>query len=119
MESVREQMFCLDGPINVKGERGSSEYSYLEVAYRICDDERDDCKSREEISEWLKNKSIIILENEHKFLTDDYENPVRKQSRVELYKIVPSGAWKYMRLIRRFELLLSDHLLSIGLLFQD
>ena len=77
------------------------------------------CKSSETIKEWLAEKSIIILENEKKFLTDDYDNPVRLQSSLNLFKIAPNGGWKYPRLIRTFELVLSDHLLSIGLLFQD
>ena len=65
-------MLCLDGPVSVKGERGGSEYSYLQVVYEICENSFR-CESKEEISKWLQDKSIIILENEHKFITDNYE----------------------------------------------
>ena len=75
------------------------------------------CKSMLEIREWLADKSIITLENEHKFLTDDYENPVRFQSEFKLFKIAPIGGWRYPRLVRMFDLNLSDSLMSIGLLF--
>ena len=116
-------MLCLDGPVSVKGERGGSEYSYLQVVYEICgstmasENLTRNCHSKEEISNWLQDKSIIILENEHKFITDNYESPIAKQSRVKLLKIFPNGSWKYLRIIRSFKLLLSDSLLSIGLLF--
>ena len=52
-------------------------------------------------------------------MTDNYEQPVRKQSEFKLFKIAPNGGWKYPRLIRKFALNLSDSLLSIGFLFQD
>ena len=117
-------MECLeDQDIVIKGERGSIDYSYLQVVYNACRNETDGtgtiCKSPEEIKKWLADKSILILENEQKFQPEDYELPVKEQTLVKLFKIAPNGAWKYPQLIREFELLLSDSLLSVGLLFRQ
>ena len=78
-------MECLeDGDVEIKGERGSETYSYLQVVYQACKNgtERQDviCKSPEEIKRWLADKSILILENESKFQANDYDSPVKDQT---------------------------------------
>lgn len=74
-------MLCLDAPIRITGERGSKQYSFLQVVYKTkeevsgdddCNDKSDvevqeRCKKLKEVQQWLTDKSIIILENEHKF----------------------------------------------------
>ena len=117
-------MACLeDDDFVIKGERGSMDYSYLQVVYSACRNETDGtgtiCKSPDEIKNWLADKSILILENEQKFQVEDYEQPVKEQTLVKLFKIVPNGAWKYPQLIREYELELSDSLLSVGLLYRE
>ena len=78
-------MECLDDDdVEIKGERGSENYSYLQVVYEACKNETVSqdtvCKSPEEIKRWLADKSILILENESKFQADDYDAPVKDQT---------------------------------------
>ena len=78
-------MECLeDGDVEIKGERGSENFSYLQVVYEACKNETASqdtiCKSPEKIKSWLADKSILILENESKFQADDYEAPVKDQT---------------------------------------
>ena len=117
-------MECIEGDdVVIKGERGSIDYSYLQVVYTACRNETDGtgpiCKSPEEIKRWLADKSILILENEQKFQAEDYDSPVKEQTLVKLFKIAPNGAWKYPQLIREYDLTLSDSLLSVGLLYRE
>ena len=79
-------MFCLDNDaeVKIKGERGSIEYSYLQIVYEACKNETDStaviCKNSDEISDWLSNKSILVVENEQKFQTQDYDEPIKNQT---------------------------------------
>ena len=58
------------------------------------------------------------MENEQKFLTDNYDDPIRNQTVFKLFKIAPDISLKYPQLIQETELNLGDSLLSIGLLFR-
>ena len=45
------------------------------VILEKCDEEkRDDCKSEEEITEWLSQKYIIVLENSRRFIPHQFED---------------------------------------------
>ena len=49
---------------------------------------RRKCKPEADIEHWLENKFIITLENEKKFVQDDFgENRIQKNSTLKWYPI--------------------------------
>ena len=44
--------------------------------------------------DWLQDKYLIILENGHKLATDDWYNPVKKQSEFKFHKIATRGFFR-------------------------
>ena len=66
-------MKCLEEKPVLKGTYDSSTASFLTLTLELCDpDKRKTCKSREKIKEWLKGKFIILLENNWKFRSNEY-----------------------------------------------
>ena len=57
--------------------------------------------------------------NEENFVTDDFDDPIRKETNFKLFKLVTEGSWSYPILIKRTKAQLNDSLLSIGFLFTD
>ena len=120
-------MFCLDNDekVQIQGERGSINYSNLQVVYETCKNKTDSigvsCKNAKEQNDWISNKSILIVENEQKFQTLDYEEPIKNQTQIKLFKLSPVSnvGLNYPQLIREYDLTLSDSLMSIGLLFRE
>ena len=44
------------------------------LVLEICDRTQRECKSDDEIQEWMKRKFIVVLANTQRFQTEDYEN---------------------------------------------
>ena len=41
--------------------------------------------------EWLYDKYIVVLENGHKIVSEDWSDPIKKQSEFKFYEIAPYG----------------------------
>ena len=61
----------------------------------------------------------MVMLNEENFNTDDFDDPIRKETNFKFFKLVSEGSWSYPILIKRTKLQLKDSLLSIGLLLTD
>ena len=56
----------------------------LRIIFEKCDPEiRDDCKSDEEIDDWMFSKVIIVIENKKHFKSNKFESErIYKQSKL-------------------------------------
>ena len=63
------KMKCINEEgLSIKGNYDSAVARNLMVAFSKCDsEERNDCKSEQEITDWLSFKYIIIHKNEKRF----------------------------------------------------
>ena len=78
VEIFGHRLKCLEEDISMFGHYDSSATQNLMVAFMSCDPKsRNDCKSEDEISEWLSNKYIITLVNEKRFLHHIFNGPER------------------------------------------
>ena len=60
----KRKLNCIDQKILINGDYDSTSVKHLQVRYVKCDPElRADCKSDEEITEYLKEKYIVIAHN--------------------------------------------------------
>ena len=76
-------------------------YHTVNVMFKSCvlniDDEDEaatKCKDKGQLIDWLQDKYLIILENGHKFATDDWYSPVKKQSEFKFHKIATRGFFR-------------------------
>lgn len=64
---------CFDESIALYGSRDQQDESYIRIIFESCDaawfrpEKSQQCKSRSEINEWIKNKAILTLYNEESF----------------------------------------------------
>ena len=65
---------CIDENISLQGDYQSDKTSIFKIVLEICDRTQRECKSDDEIQEWMKRKFIVVLANTQRFQTDDYEN---------------------------------------------
>ena len=64
---------CTDVPLDVAGEYNSDSIRHLQIHFIKCNSSiRDDCKSDEEITEWLKRKFIFVITNNERFVPTVY-----------------------------------------------
>ena len=54
---------CTDANIELRGDYNSDKTSMFKIALRRCDPEKRQCKSDEEIEDWMKRKFIVVLKN--------------------------------------------------------
>ena len=68
-------MKCIDDPeFELYGNFESPDVNVLMVTFEKCDPQkRDDCKTEDEIIEWLEFKYIIVLENTKKFISHKFQ----------------------------------------------
>ena len=79
-------------------------FSEILIQFVSCNEDNSaarGCKSQEEIEEWLANKSIGVLQNDYEFKSNDFDNPVRKNSDLRLFKIWPFGKFRYNQSVRK------------------
>ena len=89
LKYYRKKFWCFDfekmeadgynpSQIEVQGDYNSDKARHLKIMFEKCDSETIDestygpCKSDEEISDWLKRKFIVILENQTRFDNAQY-----------------------------------------------
>ena len=95
--SFYKKLQCTDVPLDVSGNFNSNSIRHLQIHLVKCDSSiRGDCKSDEEITEWLRRKFIIVMTNNERFdstvYTDDrvvreslfYWHPVKSTLREEI-----------------------------------
>ena len=61
------------------GDYNDPQASSLQVNFVKCNSlERDDCKSDSEIRDWFNSKFILILENQKKFISNEFGDKTLK-----------------------------------------
>ena len=60
--------------IEVQGDYNSVKARHLKIMFEKCDSNLvDNCKTDEEITEWMKRKFVVVLENQTRFDNAEYE----------------------------------------------
>ena len=60
----RKKLNCIDHKIVISGDYDSESVKHLSIRFMKCDPEvRSDCKSEDEINEYIKNKFIVLMYN--------------------------------------------------------
>ena len=116
---LRDQLNCFDQDVEMYGDYDQRLKSIINVKFESCRSSTESaiiCKSDEQVKKWLSDKYLVILQNEQSFVTQDYSNPMKSSSSFQRYKISPIGKFEYNKKVTKFNLNLSDSLLSIGLL---
>jgi len=66
-------MNCLDTTFELRGNWNTSEAKLLVIDFEPCNpEERDTCKSEEEIRQWLRDKYIMVVYNTQIFNRAEY-----------------------------------------------
>ena len=69
-------MHCFDKEkIRLYGDYVSMQAQTLSLVFELCDPEvRTTCKDKETVTEWLKGKYLLTIENAWVFRQDSYDN---------------------------------------------
>ena len=71
-----KKFFCFDDDIEIQGDYNSARARLLKMSFEVCDKTvpENDCASDEEIAGWLRRKFIVILQNQVRFQTSEYDH---------------------------------------------
>jgi len=80
-------MDCLDEDIALKGSvEGGKFWNTIKIVFDACVNQTESngepkpgtpvCKSHQVIQDWLLDKNIMVIMNEHKFHPNDYQDPI-------------------------------------------
>ena len=103
--------------LELQGDFNSEKGRTLKLTFEKCDRNvlGEYCHTEEEIAEWLQRKFIVILENQARFLNEDYEDtsfngPFMKESRLKWAGIYsnPLLRQELVNKIKRTDLVLQD-----------
>lgn len=76
---------CLDEDVEMFGNFDAAAASNLVVGFMLCDPESGlQCKNSTEVSEWLSDKYIVTVENEQKFIQQEFDEGKYISSRSSL-----------------------------------
>ena len=82
LQKYQKKLNCVDENIVISGNYQSLKASHLQIQLQKCDNlTRSDCKSDEEITQWLRRKFIVVVNNSDRFNQEDYtDNKVVRES---------------------------------------
>ena len=105
-----QKLSCIDDKVTVHGDYNSHTVSHFQIHLVKCDpDQRTTCKSEEEITEWLKRKFIIVVNNQRRFNQHEYGvNKVTSESLFTWFPIKSTDRQEKVNVINSEELLLQD-----------
>ena len=63
LDTYHDKFMCVDEDITLQGDFQSDITSIFKITLETCDREMRQCKSDDEITEWLRRKYIIVLAN--------------------------------------------------------
>ena len=77
-----QKLYCVDEILELHGDYNSGFVTHFGIHLEKCNPSvRSDCKSDEEITQWLKRKFIITIRNNERFSPQDYsEDKVVQES---------------------------------------
>ena len=90
------------------------------VVFEKCDWRTDKCKSDADIDEWLKQKYIVVLENNKVFSQREFDKKsIDQNSFLKWYSMSPDQRIEYVNVIERQQFNLNDSFLAFGSLTES
>lgn len=102
MQTYYGKMKCVDElqGTEIFGSYNTEKASNLMIVFEKCNNNTAtvQCKSSEEINEWLQFKYLLVLENEKRFVQDGFfENRIRRESSTKWYALSPDIRTDYVK----------------------
>ena len=98
MKNAFNNFYCFDDPHSweLKGTIDSEEGTFMQLRIMSC--KGSGCKKKDEIAEYVKSHSLIVIRNRSEFMPSEYADKTIKHTITSpaTYKLGRRGFWQYI-----------------------